>query len=215
MNKSIVKKIMILVGVLVVLAIFLGAAGKYGSGRKPSQAINTDDQPTMGNPNAKIHIVVFEDLKCIACRNFNNNVLPKIKSEFIDKGLAKYTVINVAFIPGSLPAANAARCLYKENPEWFFTFVDNIYLNQPPEKEDWATIPRLVEFASVIPGLDTDKLSRCIYESPYTDFIQNNFKMAQNLQGSGGVSTPAIYVNGRFVENPNFNNIKKAIESAK
>lgn len=214
MNKSIVKKIIILIGVLITLGVILGVAGKYSSPSKAAQTINTDDQPTMGNSKAKIHIVVFEDLKCIACRNFNNNVLPKIKSDYIDKGLAKYTVINLAFIPGSLPAANAARCLYKENPEWFFTFVNNIYLNQPPEKEDWATIPRLVQFAGVIPGLDTDKFSRCIYESPYTDFIQNNFKMAQNLQGST-VSTPAIFVNGRLVENPNFNNIKKAIEAVK
>jgi protein-disulfide isomerase len=214
MSNSIIKKIIILFVVLVALALTLGmVAGKYRTS-KPAVNIDTTDQPTMGNPNAKVHIVIFEDLKCISCRNFNNTVLPNIKKEYIDKGIAKYTVINLAFIQGSLPAANAARCLYKENPEWFFAFVNNIYLNQPPEREDWATIPRLVQFANVIPDLDTEKFSHCIYESPYTDFILNNFKIAQNLQGAT-VSTPAVYVNGRLVESPNFSNVKKAIESEK
>ena len=57
-----------------------------------------------------------------------------------------------------MPAANAARCLYKQNPDWFFTFVDYVYQNQPPESEDWATIPRLVQFANVIPGVDAERL---------------------------------------------------------
>lgn len=179
----------------------------------PVQQIDTTDQPTRGNPNAKIQIVVFEDLKCIACKNFNNTVLPQIKKQFIDTGIAKYTVINLAFIPGSIPAANAARCIYTQNHDAFFTFVDNVYQNQPPENEDWATIPRLMQFAAAVPGLDQDKLSHCIYDSPYTDFIQNNFKLAAKLQGDS-VATPAVYVNGRFTDPPSFANIQKAVKAA-
>ena len=110
-------------------------------------------------------------------------------------------------------AANAARCIYTQNPDAFFTFVDNVYQNQPPENEDWATIPKLMQFAAVVPGLDQDKLSHCIYDSPYTDFIQNNFKLAAKLQGSS-VATPAVYVNGRSIDSPNFNNIQKAVKAA-
>jgi protein-disulfide isomerase len=214
MNKSIVYKIAagILVLAILTLALALFAKPPVKSGTVFS--IDTTHQPTEGNPAAKVHIVAFEDLKCIACKNFNNTVLPSIRKEYVEPGVAQYTVINLAFIPGSMPAANAARCLYTQNPAWFFTFVDNIYRNQPPENEDWATIPKLMAFAAVIPDVDKDKLSRCIYESPYNDFIQNNFKQASRLQGES-VSTPAIYVNGRFIDPPTLKNLEQAINAAK
>lgn len=214
MSKATLQKIVATVVVLVVLGIVLVLFAKPHRLNTPVLTIDTTDQPVMGEAGAKVHIVVFEDLKCIACKNFNNTVLPQIKSSYIDKGIANYTVINVAFIPGSMPAANAARCLYKQKPEWFFAFVDHIYRNQPSESEDWATIPRLVQFASVIPGVDAEQLSRCIYDSPYTDFILNNFKQASKLQGQT-VATPAVYVNGHYIDTPSVENLQKAIDAEK
>jgi protein-disulfide isomerase len=214
MNKSVIQKIVVVIAVLIVLGVALIFFAKPQSKSSPVLKIDTSGQPSTGKSDAKVHIVVFEDLKCIACKIFNTTVLPQIKTNYIDKGIANYTVINVAFIPGSMPAANAARCLYQENPAWFFTFVDNVYKNQPPESEDWATIPRLTQFANVIPGVDQDKLSRCIYESPYTDFIQKNFIQAGKLQGAT-ISTPAVYVNGRYVDPPTVETVSKAIDAAK
>jgi protein-disulfide isomerase len=214
MNKSTITKI---ITVLVVLALIVAALlifGRPHGEEAPKVQIDTTDQPTRGKADAKVQIVVFEDLKCIACKRFNNTVLPEIKKAYIDTGVANYTVISLAFIPGSMPAANAARCLYKQNPEWFFTFVDNVYQNQPPENQDWATIPKLVEFAKVIPNLDEEKLSRCIYDSPYTDFMQQNFQQALKLQGSS-VETPAIYINGRLIQAVTVANLRKAIDAAK
>ena len=98
MNRSTLQKIVAAVIVVVILAVVLAFIGKSHAPKTPALSIDTTDQPTRGNPNAKVHIIVFEDLKCIACRNFNNTVLPRLKTEYIDKGIAKYTVINVAFI---------------------------------------------------------------------------------------------------------------------
>lgn len=214
MNKSTLQKIVIAVAVLVVLAVVLVFVVKPHTPAKPAQIIDITNQPTRGNANARVEVVIFEDLKCIACKNFNNTVLPEIRKQYIDTGVAKYTVINLAFIPGSLPAANAARCLYQQNPDWFFQFVDNVYQNQPPENENWATLPKLMEFANVISGVDRDKLSRCIYDSPYNSFIDNNFKLAAKLQGPT-VGTPAVYVNGQQVEPPTLVNLQKAIDAEK
>ena len=40
-----------------------------------------------GNINAKVKIVVYESLTCSHCANFHKNVYPKLKDEFLDKGL--------------------------------------------------------------------------------------------------------------------------------
>lgn len=161
--------------------------------------IDTKGQPTLGNPKAKIHMVVFEDLKCGNCARFDVTVASKIKKEFVDTGIATYTMINVAFVPGSMPAANAARCVYKQHHALFFNYVDYLFQHQPPEDQNWATIPALMIDASKIKGIDLDQLSRCLIENPYDQFIQHNLKIASKAMGKQ-VSTPTLYINGIKVD---------------
>lgn len=161
--------------------------------------INTTDQPTLGNTTAKIHFVVFEDLKCVNCARFNNKIFPLIKKNYINTGKATYTMINLAFIPGSMPAANAARCVYKQNHALFFKYLETIYKNQPPEESNWATVPRLMIFASKIKGINTDQLAQCLIQTPYNQLIQNNLKEASDVMNHL-VATPALYINGIKVE---------------
>lgn len=175
-------------------------------------SINTKNQPTMGNPDAKIHIVAFEDLKCANCARFNNNVFPKIKKQFIDTGKAKYTFINLAFINGSMPAAIAARCVYQQNKQAFFPYIKYIYANQPPENENWANIPKLLDFATNVSGINTEQLTQCLIKSPYTAFIKNNIKIASKVMNNE-VATPTLYVNGIIVKPLSEARIKTIINS--
>lgn len=197
-NNSFIKKMMLcIIGfiILIAAAFFYFRPLLIRAHLPKPVAIDTANQPTIGNPNAKIHIVVFEDLKCVNCARFNNAVMPDIKKRYIDTGIAKYTMINLAFIPGSQPAANAAHCIYAQNPALFFPFVENIFQHQPPEDQNWATIPALMNFASQIPGVNTDQLAACLVNNTYAPFIQNNLSQAMKIMNNT-VETPAIYVNG-------------------
>lgn len=207
-----IKMALVIVIVIAIIAIIIAVIFKPTPGLPKSVNIETKNQPTMGNPNAPIEIVVFEDLKCFNCRRFNLNVLPTIKKKYINTGKAKYTVINLAFIPGSMPAANAARCLYEQNPKYFFAFVKYIYENQPPEEQNWATVPTLLEYANHIPGINQNKFERCVINMPYTEFIKNNLKMASKIMGET-VATPAVYVNGRVVQPLTIEQIEKVIKA--
>ena len=40
-----------------------------------------------GDPDAKIHLIVFESLTCGHCANFHNNIYPDLKKNFVEKGL--------------------------------------------------------------------------------------------------------------------------------
>lgn len=176
--------------------------------------IDTANQPTLGNSDAKIHIVIFEDLKCVNCARFSNEIMPYIKKHYIDTGIAKYTLINLAFIPGSMPAANAAHCLYAQNPAFFFPFIDNIFEHQPPENKNWATIPALMNFAVNIPGVNMDQLAACLVENTYDQFIQNNLKQAMVIM-NGSVATPAVFVNGIRVMPTTKSQLDAVIEAVK
>ena len=172
--------------------------------------IDTQNQPSLGQKNAKVEIVAFEDLKCVACKEFTNTIFPQLKKEYIDTGIAKFTFINLAFIPGSIAAANAAHCIYKQNPELFFPFVDYVYANQPPENENWATIPKLLEFASRIKGINQDQLSQCVFNNTYTSIIDKNLQLAQKAIGPT-IMTPTLFINGIRVDPLTINQIKKII----
>ncbi|OGT33141.1 MAG: hypothetical protein A3C44_06080 [Gammaproteobacteria bacterium RIFCSPHIGHO2_02_FULL_39_13] len=176
--------------------------------------IDTQHQPTMGNPAAKVQIVAFEDLKCINCARFNINMMPYIKKHYIDTQIAKYTMINLAFVEGSMPAATAAHCLYSQNKALFFPFVEYIFAHQPPENQDWATIPTLMNFASQIPGVNMDQLAKCLLENPYDQLFQNNLNQAKTIM-KGSVSTPTVYINGILVNPLTKNQIDKVIEAVK
>jgi protein-disulfide isomerase len=176
--------------------------------------IDNSQLPTLGNPNAPLHIVAFEDLKCGNCMHFNVTLLPLIKKYFIDTGKASYSVALLAFIPGSPPAANAAYCIRAQQPLAFFDFVHAIYNNQPPEIEDWATLPNLMRFTAKIPKLNRDKLAKCIANNTYTSFSDQNMNLAAKVMGANQISTPSIYINGIHVMPLNWKNFQRIAKIA-
>lgn len=195
---------------LVLLALWIHKPQIHDQHKQVS--IPRANQPMLGNPKAKAHIVVFEDLKCTNCKIYNNTLFPKLKSAFIDTGKANYTIINLAFIPGSMPAANAARCLYAQNKAYFFPFVEYVFLNQPDETEDWATPSTLLQFAKTsVPKAQLESLSQCLIEGRYNRVILNNLKIASEAM-DGKIATPALFVNGVAVQNLNFDSIAKLVK---
>lgn len=214
-NNTTVKKAMIAIIALIIIGFiaffFLKPMLTEKELPKPV-VIDTQSQPTMGNPKATIHFVAFEDLKCSNCARFNKELMPYIQKHWISTGKATYTMINLAFINGSMPAANAAHCIYTQNSQLFFEFTHHIFLNQPPEDENWATVPNLLSMASQIKGINVNQLAECMIQSPYDAFIQNNLKQAMTLM-HGTVETPTIYINGVIVKPLTQSQIERVIKA--
>ena len=60
----------------------------------------------IGNKDAKISIIAYESLTCSHCANFHIDVLPNLKKEYIDTGLAK---IEFRHFPLDVAAFNASK----------------------------------------------------------------------------------------------------------
>ncbi len=107
MRETIIQKTFVKPLVLITVAIALIISAIALALSKPAVpkaiTINTKGQPTLGNPAAPVHIVTFEDLKYPNCARFNVEVLHAIKKKYINTGVAKYTLITLAFLPGSPP----------------------------------------------------------------------------------------------------------------
>jgi len=177
----------------------------------PKVVIPTATLPTIGDSKAKNQIVAFEDLKCANCAIYNKLLFPQIKRELIDSGKAKYSIILLAFIPGSPPAANAAYCLYQQNPDYFFPFVEYVYQHQPDENTNWATVTQLMQFASAAaPKADQKRLSLCLIDGNNDATITNNLAIARSVMGQE-VTTPALFVNGHKVNSLTMDGIKNLL----
>lgn len=182
----------------------------------PGEKIDTSGQPTIGYPKAKVHVVVFEEPKCPDCKRYNNTIFQQIKKEFIDTNQIRYTVIPVSFLPNSMPAAVALLCAYHQDEEYtnadqYFTLLDYLYANQPPEQEDWATVENLQEMAKkASPAIHLDQLKNCIEQESYRVQIAKNTEYGAKLM-NGLLSTPSIYVNGIRADKVSLSTIKKLI----
>jgi protein-disulfide isomerase len=170
--------------------------------------ITTRNQPTLGPLDAKIHIVAFEDFKCINCKRYSLELYPKIKKDFIDTKKAKYTLINLAFIPGSSTAAITAHCLFLQNNLYFFEFADYLYHHQGLETTNWTNLPNMLEYANRITGIDSKKLEACVSNPDSQTIVSKNMLIAQQTMGDT-IATPALYINGIQVKPLTYQHFKR------
>ena len=82
------------------------------------------DGTTLGNPDAKVSVDVWEDFQCPACRNYSDNTEPLIIQNYVDTGKVRYTFHQYPFIDDfaatneSDQSANASMCAAEQNRFW-------------------------------------------------------------------------------------------------
>ena len=52
-----------------------------------------------------------------------------LKKKYIDKGITKYSLIILVFLPDFIPAGNAALYFYEQNKNYFSNFLLLIFIN--------------------------------------------------------------------------------------
>lgn len=168
-----------------------------------AQNISTDDDPSQGDANAPVTIVMFSDFQCSACSAVHP-ILKKAIAEYKDR---------VRFVVRDFPlesihenafkaaqAANAANAQGK-----FFEYTELLYNNQ--NSLDTAS---LKEFASRV-GLDRKKFDAELDSGKYAEEIRQDMADGESY---GITSTPTVFVNGLKVRQFSAEGFKKAIERA-
>lgn len=74
---------------------------------------------TIGNPEAPIKIVEYSSLTCSHCAHFHNDVLPELKSKYIDTGKVFLEFREFPLNDPALKASLTARCLPEDKYEGF------------------------------------------------------------------------------------------------
>ena len=148
---------------------------------------------SMGKADAPVTIVEYSSLSCPHCAAFHKDVLPKLKSEYIDTGKVRYVVKEFPLNTPALAGAVVARCL---NSSRYIPFIDLLFSKQ----DDWAfkndALAPLAQFARQA-GMTEEQFNKCIDNEDLQTKI-----LAIRDQGSklGVNATPSFFVNGQLLK---------------
>lgn len=85
----------------------------------------------IGNPNAPIKIIEYASMTCSHCAHFHNEILPALKTKYIDTGKVYLEFREFPLDDAALKSTLTARCLPEDKYE---SFVALLFKNQ----EQWA-----------------------------------------------------------------------------
>jgi protein-disulfide isomerase len=217
----------ILIGAVVVVALAIvglivvpslqSASTPVGEFVKITPGVYTAAQGTsMGDPNAKAKIEVFEDYTCSACKVYTESIEPRVIQELVDTGQAYYIFYQFPFLDDrsatkdSDQSANAALCAADQGRFWDFKKL--LFANQNHVVGEFSD-KRLLAFADSL-GLDQSKFEACYSGSKFQSQIDE--EMAQG-QGRGITGTPTVFINGVDIapgKVPSFEQIQQAVQAA-
>lgn len=151
--------------------------------------------PVLGDNNAKVTIVEFADFQCPFCGEWQKNVFPSIKKNFIDTGKARFVFMDFAFLgEESTRAAEAARCAQDQNKFW--EYHDKLYESQDGENRGAFSDSNLTKFAEQL-GLNINDFNTCFVNGKHKNHISDAVLKASE---NGIQSTPTVIINNIKLE---------------
>ena len=151
------------------------------------QDIDLDDDPVLGNKDAPVTIVSFEDYQCPYCGRAFEQTFPLIKKDYIDTGKVKYVYRDypLPFHPNAAPAAEASECAHEQGKFW--EYHDALFKNQQNLGNELY-----LKLAGDL-KLDVNKFKQCIDTGKYRQEVQDDFAYGSQAGVSG---TPTFFING-------------------
>jgi protein-disulfide isomerase len=111
----------------------------------------------LGSPSAKAQMVMFIDLQCPFCQNYETTVMPTIVKKYVRTGKVRIQVEPWAFIgPDSVRGQKAMFAAAKQNKAW--NFAEVLYVNQGTENTGWLSDSMIAQAAASVNGLNVPKL---------------------------------------------------------
>lgn len=105
--------------------------GNFDKTQYKTATVSFDDDPRMGNSNAKVAILEFSDYECPFCKQFHIQTFDRIKTDFIDSGDVYYVYRDLPLSihePKASEYAQAANCVKQiSSDEKYFEFSAQLF----------------------------------------------------------------------------------------
>jgi protein-disulfide isomerase len=157
------------------------------------QQISLDDDPWIGNKDAKIIIVEFSDFQCPFCSRFFHDTMSQIKQDYVESGKVKFVYRDLpleSIHPNALSAHIAAECADSQNNFW--DYHDVLFERQA----EWQRLAnteinsKLLAYADEL-RLDNSKFTSCMSDQSVVDEIRKDILDATTY---GATGTPTFFI---------------------
>jgi protein-disulfide isomerase len=148
------------------------------------------DDHVLGKADAPVTIIEYGSFTCPHCAHFNNETLPRIESEFVEKGQVRLVFREFLRNQVDIAASLLVRCAPQES---YFKLVDVLFRSQ----DSWAFGDKPIDALKQIgrtAGLDPAKLDQCLADQALQQkLIAQTQEAIDQLKVEG---TPTFFVNG-------------------
>lgn len=162
-----------------------------------------DDDPSLGDPGAKVTIIEFADFQCPFCNRFFRETMPQIIERYVKTGKVRFVYRDFPFLGDeSKRAAEAAECADDQGKFWsyhdsLYNFVWDDYFDKGNNGENaGAFSPENLKRLAAGVGLDSGDFAQCVNSGRNRSEVERDFADGQAAGVSG---TPTSFVNGKAV----------------
>lgn len=159
---------------------------------EPEEGIYPDDK-ILGSRDAPITIIEYASLSCPHCAAFHAQVLPQLKSEYVEKGQVRFIYRDFPLNWPAVQGALLARCA--PDDARFFGLIDTMFKlqNQWLSAQDPGTALKQI---GALAGMSKEKIEACFADTAMQDKI---LMRRQEGEAKYGVdSTPSFIINGKL-----------------
>jgi protein-disulfide isomerase len=179
------------------LAGFAGLAPPIGEASAQNVAPAIAAKPgalpeiALGSAKAPVTVVEYGSITCPHCAAFGQNVLPMLKSKYIDTGKVRFVFREFPLDFAALAASMLARCIAKEDAEKYLGVVDLLF-----KQQDQLTARALdtLQLVGKQAGLDPPAVEACVKDQAMLDKLTTDQDYA--IKTLNVDATPTFFVNG-------------------
>ena len=146
-----------------------------------------------GDSTAPVHVIYFADYVCDDCAKFSGEAVEPLRREWVAKGRARLSVVDLAWHRGSVDGSAAAVCAAEQGQFWPMHTL--LFERQAIWKYETDIPAKLTQYAGRLAGVDTARFARCLGERRHRDRLDAAELVTRRYAVRG---TPAFVVNGRL-----------------
>jgi protein-disulfide isomerase len=154
--------------------------------------VSLDDDPILGDKNAKLTMVEFSDYECPFCKRYFTQTYPQLKKDYIDTGKLKvvFRDLPLSFHQNAHKEAEAANCAREQGGDSaYFKYHDEMF-TKTTSNGTGLSLEQLPTLAANI-GLNGSLLQQCLDSKKYEAEVDKDLADADSV---GATGTPTFFI---------------------
>ena len=187
-------------GVISALSIVSCNKNTAASGGNSKYELATDI--TSGSKDAKVVMVEYASITCPHCAAFQKDVMPEIKTKYIDTGKVRFAFREFPTPPIEIAMAGhlLARCVSPDKHEAVINALMNTQMEIVTQAQGPTGAKQAFLNVAKSVGMGEGEFDKCMEDKDRLKILADVMEHGQNVDKISG--TPTIIINGKTVPQP-------------